>query len=293
MNRSCSLITTLESYIGTKLEGTFSLKRTVWIYLHILALICAVIAGGCGRDSDPCSGIDDEAVECQLDGECEQGWICWCSVCVPGGCDGVIEFSGNGLEYSIRQQIGKNHGGIRFADVKDIKTFNPSEFVELDSIGGLRGIQCLISLEELYLGGQGVLDFEPLYSMKKLGELYLSFNGIESVDSFPELPSLIVLDLSYNDIVDINPLSKFTGLNELNLSKNLIDDINVLSGLTSLTKLDMSWNKIEDITPIVENSEIGNGDFVSVEYNWIDCADQATNIQTLRDRGVDLVVNCP
>jgi internalin A len=50
---------------------------------------------------------------------------------------------------------------------------------------------------------------------------------------------------------------------------------------------------VGDLSPLVANPGVGAGDTINLPGNPIDCAAQAANIQALRDRGVDLRVDCP
>ena len=67
-----------------------------------------------------------------------------------------------------------------------------------------------------------------------------------------------------------------------------------LAGLFQLSALYLQRNDINDISPLVENSGIGEFDFVYLEYNPIDCEDNDTvhNLRALENRYVYLTCDC-
>ena len=117
--------------------------------------------------------------------------------------------------------------------------------------------------------------------------------GITDLTGLQCLTSLTVLDLTRNDIRDVSPLSGLIGLDELYLGANAIVDVSPLSGLVGLSGLSLNINAISDVGPLVANSGLASGDWVDLDGNPIDCAEQASNLQALRDRGVTVQLFCP
>lgn len=320
------------------------------LVLSILLVIGMTTSLGC-NGYDPCSKIQ-KGQECSRNTECIGGESCWCGWCVLEECTGVLEFADYSLESSIRNEIHKPSGDIRREDVIELKVLHGGCSEDSICIGRLDGIQCLSSLQELYLSYQSISDVSYLSKLTGLLILDIGDNvGLSDISPLSELNALTELNVASNEITDIEPLASLTNMTELNISDNgvyveengnrvykSISDIAPLSGMTSLLKLDISWcrgvsdltplsnmtllsdlnaevallgdvgplsvlteltslnlssNEITDITPLVENPGIGDGDEVSIMQNPIDCLDQASNIQALRDRGVILDTNCP
>lgn len=261
----------------------------------VLFSLCCAIVISCGNSHyDPCS----KAIvggECLEDFDCGQGKGCRCGWCVLEECAGVINIA-HPLDRTVRSIINKPKGDLYYEDVKGITslgfTGDPMGYGVLSSI---EGIQCLTGLREIYFTYNGTLsDISPLRHLIYIRVLQLIGNNITDITPISELYLLEELDLSENpDLSDIRPLSGLNSLIDLRISSSKVEDIFPLSDLISLAYVDLSWNRITNIGPLVDNLGIGAGDYVSVENNWIECADQATNIQTLRDRGVDLIVDCP
>jgi hypothetical protein len=177
----------------------------------------------------------------------------------------------------------------------------------------------LVNLTELDLSmNTHITDISPLAGLKNLQILNLSDNEIGDIEPLSGLAELVYLDISRNEIESFHPLSSLeslvelhaegagpgkqmdigsmyllTNLEVLQLRANNIMDINALSGLSKLSYVDLSMNEISDISPLVDNEGMGDGDTIYMTSNPINCTDQAANIQALRNRGVDLVVDCP
>jgi len=92
------------------------------------------------------------------------------------------------------------------------------------------------------------------------------------------------LELSSNQIVDISPLKGLTNLQDLGLPYNQIVDISPLKGLTNLQDLGLRDNeKISNITPLIENTGLGTGDEVSLQFCPLI---SETQINALKAKGV-------
>jgi uncharacterized repeat protein (TIGR02543 family) len=74
------------------------------------------------------------------------------------------------------------------------------------------------------------------------------------------------------------------------LYSNSITDISPIENCTRLTGLHLEDNLIEDITPLVNNSGLDTGTWITLSYNRLDLGPgpDMDNIQTLLDRGVSL-----
>jgi hypothetical protein len=99
---------------------------------------------------------------------------------------------------------------------------------------------------------------------------------------------LTTLNAESRAIFDLSGLEYFLNLTDLYLFYNEITDISALSGLINLTDLRLGWNQIPDITALVENTGLGNEDYVNLYNNPLSSAQACADLQTLRDRGVYL-----
>ena len=70
---------------------------------------------------------------------------------------------------------------------------------------------------------------------------------------------------------------------------NAIGDLSALATLESLEDLVATDNNISDLAPLLTATGLS---CVDLRRNPIDCADQAQNIQALRDRGMRLYTDC-
>ena len=112
---------------------------------------------------------------------------------------------------------------------------------------------------------------------KPTGEVYPS-----------DLEGLTLLDASYRDISDLTGLEHCTSLTQLYLYQNQISDISPLAGLNNLAELSLWENQISDISPLVDNTGLGEGDWVDLTGNPL--SEQSINeyIPALEARGVQV-----
>jgi len=176
-----------------------------------------------------------------------------------------------------------------------------THITDISPLAGLKMLQ-ILNLSDNEIG-----NIEPLAELTNLKELNISQNGkyedvggervyigISDISPLSGMTSLEKLDFSRcGRISDLTPLSGMANLSELDAERASIENIGTLAGLTSLSVLNLSSNEIRDIGPLVDNPGIGEGDRVSIGDNPIDCTEQASNIQALLDRGVELTVYCP
>ena len=141
-----------------------------------------------------------------------------------------------------------------------------------------------------------IADLGPISGHASLKELSLSGVGIDDQDvviisGFVELESLTIYS---SQVKDISPLSGLADISRLSISSSRVEDISPIAGMILLDYANLENNNIVDLSPLVDNAGIvGSGDEIWIKRNPIDCQEQASNIQTLRNRGVDLRVDCP
>ena len=114
------------------------------------------------------------------------------------------------------------------------------EAVSLEELAGLKTLKARNS---------GIRDLTGLEGAISLKELDLGFNPLVDLWPLVSLPSLVSLNLD-GAAADLSPLAAMTELDRLSLRHNGIDDLQALTGLVSLTELDVGENRIEDLSPL-------------------------------------------
>ena len=177
-----------------------------------------------------------------------------------------------------------------------------------NSISDILAVAGLTNLTKLYLWENSISDISAVMGLTNLTELYLQDNLISDISAIAGLTNLTELDLDGNSISDISAVAGLTNLTELDLEDNFISDISAVMGLTNLTKLyldnnfisdisavaglpnlrflDLGYNLIFDLSPLVENTGLGDGDWVNVGGNHPKFPDNHPDIAVLRERGV-------
>ena len=159
-------------------------------------------------------------------------------------------------------------------------------WLQNNSISDISAVIGLTNLEFLYLGNNSISDVSPIAGLTNLTILWLDRNTISDISPIAGLTNLTILWLDDNSISDISALAGLTNLTELWLYSNFISDISALAGLTNLTELWLQNNSISDLSPLVENTGLGNGDFVHVTENFLNALSINTHIPALQSRGV-------
>lgn len=178
--------------------------------------------------------------------------------------DSSINMVDTGLDSVVREHVGIGYG----------ENLMYSHLLTLDTLNGQN---------------RQISNIEKIYYAANLTKLNLAHNQIDSIDVLPELPLLDSLVLSYNQITDIDSLSGLTNLQYLFLDSNSIDSIDALAGLYNLTHINLDSNQIESIYPLVLNTGLAAGDYVSIRGNPLSDTLNGAYIDTLEARGVTVV----
>ena len=165
-------------------------------------------------------------------------------------------------------------------------------YLQNNKIVDLSPLSGLTALEELFLQNNEIVDLSPLSGLTALEYLNLQNNKIVDLSPLSGLTALRELFLQNNGIVDLSPLSDLTALGNLNLQNNKIVDLSPLSDLTALYNLILSNNRITDISPLLNNSGLGENDFVDLRHNPLDDSLNVL-ITDLKNRGVRVKVSGP
>ena len=155
-----------------------------------------------------------------------------------------------------------------------------------NSISDISTVSELTNLTTLVLYDNPISDISPIAGLTNLTHLVFHNNSITDISAIAGLTNLTELWLSTNSISDISAVAELTNLTELWLSTNSISDISAVAGLTNLTELWLYGNSISDLSPLVENTGLGNGDFVNVQENFLNALSIHTHIPVLLSRGV-------
>jgi internalin A len=142
------------------------------------------------------------------------------------------------------------------------------------------------------------LSGNPITSVSVLPTLTLLTELTISPPSFSDLSLLgplneLTFGISDSQLSNLAPLSNFPLLTELQLNSNEIVDIAPVGGLTHLTSVGLVGNHITTLSPLVASASIGSGDTIQIGSNPLNCTAQASNVATLRARGVTVSVDCP
>jgi internalin A len=250
----------------------------------------------------------------------------------PVDCSGVLSFADPALEAEVREAVHIPTGELRFDDVAQLQELEPAEagildltgiqcltgltrlYLQRNAISDLRPLSALTALNRLSLSYNSVSDLSPLAGLTSLQRLNVTSNAVSDLSPLSSLTALTILSLANNSVSDLSPLAELTSLTELALphnsvsdlsplagltsvqrlylADNAISDLSPLAGLTSLSNIDLADNLVTDLGPLVANTGFGEGDYVSVLRNPLDCAAQADQLHALIERGLQLASDC-
>ncbi|MCX8066157.1 MAG: hypothetical protein N3G21_13480, partial [Candidatus Hydrogenedentes bacterium] len=183
---------------------------------------------------------------------------------------GPVTFNDPNLLQAVRNAY-EAQVGIPLSDPPTSEELSNPAFLELDAsnlgISDLTGLEACISLQNLNLIENQIVDVSPIGGLTNLVSLKLGKNQITDISPLSGLSSnLLLLDIGYNEISDISVLASFTNLYGLNLGLGVIglydeidyfatgvnnlddSDMNVLTNLTNLGIL--SIGGLENVTSI-------------------------------------------
>lgn len=161
----------------------------------------------------------------------------------------------------------------------------------INSVNDISALSALTSLHELHLSGNQISDIEPLTKLGNLHHLALGGNAVSDISALSGLTRLVELSLGSNAISDLTPLSGLLELEQLDLQRNPITDIAPLSTLSNLKKLTLTGNTSLDLQPLVDNPGLGAGDEIVI-LQTLDCEVVGSQIDSLQNRGVDIITVC-
>jgi Leucine-rich repeat (LRR) protein len=150
-------------------------------------------------------------------------------------------------------------------------------------------------LELLGIGDMNLTteDVQFVQNLTNLWGLRVSSNNIEDFTFVTNLPNLRDLYIGRNP-GDYSVLGSMTYLETLWLTYTDLttEEVSFIVNYSNVSELWLQNNKIDDISFLVNNESIGQGDNIRIENNLLDLtpgSKDMTNIQTLIDRGVNVV----
>ena len=161
-----------------------------------------------------------------------------------------------------------------------------------NQISDISAVSGLTNLTELWLCNNQISNISAVSGLTNLTGLWLHINQISDISAVSGLTNLTELWLGNNQISDISAVSGLTNLTILYLYNNQISDISAVSGLTNLSMLALDENEISDIYALVENTGLGLGDTLYLEYqgeaNPLSQEALNVHIPILLSRGFDI-----
>lgn len=164
----------------------------------------------------------------------------------------AITFKDQAIEDSIRNKISKYEGELYSKDLNKI------EYLKLEEVKDLRGIENLTNLKKLDFYTNGDLNLKPLENLNKLQGLQIySFEKIKDISPLSKLTNLEFLNLCGNDIEDIKPIKNLKKLKVLDLSANFhLQNIEDLRELSNLENLSLYNTAIKNVNPLQKLSKL-------------------------------------
>lgn len=173
-------------------------------------------------------------------------------------------------------------------DISALRNLSQLKYLnlQLNSITNIDAIKDMKELETLEFFRASFTDISALASLNNLRQLWIVESKLIDISILSRLQNITNLHLAWNQIVDISALSSIEKLEWVALEKNNISNISSLKGLKSLGYLRLWDNQITDIKPLVDNSDIGEGDIVGLNGNPLNEKSINEYIPALQSHGV-------
>ncbi len=140
------------------------------------------------------------------------------------------------------------------------------QYVEIESIRDVKGLDQLVSLESLSVFDCGITRIEGLDHLVKLEQLSLEKNKITKIEGLDQLVNLESLNLQDNHIAKIEGLDRLMKLKFFDLGHNKITRIEGLDTLVNLESLNLQDNQIARIEGL---DRLANLKHLDIGYNKI------------------------
>ena len=162
-------------------------------------------------------------------------------------------FPDAGLATAVADELGVTVGTVvTQADLDGVLELHARDL----GIQNLEGMQYLVNIQDLVLGGNYISNLQPLAELVNVQRLELWDNVISNLQPLAELINLQRLILSVNQISDLQPLAGLVSLERLSLSINQASNLQPLAGLVNLEYLALNDNQVSDLRPLAGLSNL-------------------------------------
>ncbi len=160
-------------------------------------------------------------------------------------------FPDKALESAVRKEVFAKRYNAEPLTIEDVKNISQVHG-KGKGIKSLEGMQHCVSVQEIDLENNEIVDLKPLADLKLIQSINLAGNKIESIEPLAALSRVQYLELSRNAVADLFPLSNMSNMRSLYLSNNKIEKIDVVKALPKVWTLYLAGNPVKDFSPIGE-----------------------------------------
>jgi internalin A len=145
----------------------------------------------------------------------------------------------------------------------------------------LQSISKMITLEQLFLGGNNISNIWFVRSLKNLRILYLEYTSISDLRPLEELSNLEDLSLQFTDVEDLSPLQNLLNLRQLDLNGvQKINDLTPLRNLTKMNAIRFTYTNVETLDGL---EDMVNLEVLTAPENKIKDISALSNLRNLLD----------
>ena len=175
----------------------------------------------------------------------------------------AIVFDDAVLEQRVRENMGKMEGIITRAEAQDVLRLDLSasapDVREEQRIKSIDALAYFSNLRALDLSWNSVGDIRPLAALSSLETLYLNGNG--SIGDFTALESLTNMkDIMFVGCLinngNVKACAKMTALESFWVESRQLTDISIVTHFPKLKKLMLKGCQIDDLSPVASLSEL-------------------------------------
>ena len=207
------------------------------------------------------------------------------------GCNQVSDISALANLTNLRNLFFRNNQVSDISALANLTNLRWLEFPD-NQVLDISALSNLTNLQDLGFHNNQVSDISALANLTNLRWLGFPENQVSDISALSNLTNLQGLIFGRNQISDISALANLTNLQDLGFHNNQVSDISALSNLTKLDWLDFTDNQVLDISGLVNNHGLGPGDFIGMQWNFLDLTPGSQNMQdieTLISRGVEVL----
>jgi Leucine-rich repeat (LRR) protein len=157
-----------------------------------------------------------------------------------------LEFADVSLATCVKE-TARMHGWTDVGHIVTLRCNHPSG----EPVKSLDGIEHLVSLTDVNLAFNAIIDAAPLAHLPRLTVIDLSHNHLHDLPVFRSAYNLARLELNYNQFESLNWLTTqhFSVLSSLSVAHNNLDTLDAVGAVMQLRELNVRNNRITDIGP--------------------------------------------